>query len=126
MYKKASRLKLRFVTEKGNLSIEQLWDLPRTVLAREITKINETLKSSSISDELSFLSESVPTPEDEENTLKFQILKDVFITKKEEAEKARDAAKIKAHNTKIDELIARKQDEQLEGLSVEELEKLRK
>ena len=41
-------------------------------------------------------------------------------------EELRDAKAIKAHNDRIDEIIARKNNEKLESMSVEDLEKLRK
>jgi len=63
---------------------------------------------------------------DVENQLRFDILKDVYITKKKEAEKLRDAAEVKAHNQKILTLIAEKKDDELKGKSVEELEKMLK
>ena len=128
MYKQASKLKLRFETEKGLLSVEQLWSCTRAMLGREIKK-NHTLlaEQTADADELSFLSEgTVVETVDPVLKLRFDILKDVFLTKKKEAEEVRDAAAIKAHNEKIDGIIARKQDEALEGKSIEELEKLRK
>ena len=63
---------------------------------------------------------------DIENQLRFDILKDVYLTKKKEAEELRNAAEIKAHNQKILTLIAEKKDESLKGKSIEELEGLLK
>lgn len=34
MYKQASKMKLRFATSKGNLSVEDLWDLSLPALDR--------------------------------------------------------------------------------------------
>jgi orotate phosphoribosyltransferase-like protein len=56
--------------------------------------------------------------------LQFNIVKDVYLTKKTEAEALRDVAEVKAHNQKILTLIAKKQEDKLGELSVEELEKL--
>ena len=44
MYKKASKLKLRFQTQKGNLSVEQLWDLSLDDLKIEVKKQYEINK----------------------------------------------------------------------------------
>jgi hypothetical protein len=63
---------------------------------------------------------------DVENQLRFDILKDVYLTNKKENEELRNAADNKAHNQKIDALIAEKQDGQLREMSIEDLEKLRK
>ena len=123
MYKKAAQLKLRFDTPKGLLSVEQLFDLSMTDLSTSIKKVNVLLKKEkSTDDELSFL-EGVDTMETQ-NSLRFKILKDVYLTKKE----ARDAAAIdyekKQRNQRIAEIIAKKKDEALENMSVEELEKM--
>jgi len=123
MYKQASQLKLRFSTNVGQLSTEQLWDLSQTQLSNAIKAVKKVLVKND-DDELSFLvSTSVV---DVENQLRFDILKDVYLTKKKESDDARDAASIKAHNQKIDSLIAEKKDGQMKDMSIEELEKLRK
>ena len=123
MFKQASKLKLRFQTNRGILSVEQLWDLSQTDLANAIKAVKKVLKTND-DDELSFLVST--TVVDVENQLRFDILKDVYLTKKKEAEESRDAAANKAHNQKILALIAEKQEEGLKGKSIEELEALLK
>ena len=123
MYKQASRLKLRFPTIRGPLSTEQLWDLSQAQIAASIRGVKKILKKND-DDELSFLEESKVV--DIENQLRFDILKDVYLTKKKESDEARDAAEVKAHNQKILELISRKKDNELEEKSIEDLEKLLK
>lgn len=123
MFKQASKLKLRFQTNRGVLSVEQLWDLTQTDLANAIKAVKKVLKSGD-DDELSFLESTKVV--DVENQLRFDILKDVYLTKKKEAEESRDAAANKAHNQKILALIAEKQEEGLKGKSIEELEALLK
>lgn len=123
MYKKASQLKLRFEIVKGSLSAEQLWDLSMSDLSGAIKKVKKILKKSD-DDELSFLEDgNVP---DTLNELRFAILKDVYLTRKKEAEDAMTELDKKQHNQKILELIASKKNEELQGKSVEELEKLLK
>ena len=127
MYKKASQLKLRFNTEKGSLTVEQMWDCSRAMLARTIKSVNDILKELEPTGDLDFLTDSnVVKATDPENKLRFDILKDIYLTKTEEANAARDEAQVKLHNQKIDTIIARKQDEELESLSLEDLEKMRK
>ena len=123
MYKQASILKHRFTTSKGLLSVEQLWDLSLTELGNSLKAVKKVLKKND-DDELSFLEDTKVM--DVENELRFNILKDVYLTKKKAAEEIRDAAAVKAHNKRIDELIAKKQEANLESLPIEELEKLRK
>ena len=123
MYKQAAILKLRFETPKGLLSAEQLFDLSMTDLSTSIKKVNALLKKEqSTDDELAFL-EGADVAETQ-NSLRFKILKDVYLTKKE----ARDAAALdyekKQKKQRIAELIAKKKDEELENKSIEELEKM--
>lgn len=119
-YKKASKLKLRFATPKGSLSVEQLWDLSQENLEKSIRAVNEDI-SEADADDLDFLS-SDNNGVDEETQLRFDILKDVYITRKEEAKKAREKAKAKAQKQRLVEIKAMKEEENLKDLSVEELE----
>lgn len=123
MYKQAAKLKLRFITGVGQLSIEQLWDLSQTQLSNAIKAVKRVLKKND-DDELSFLEDTKEI--DVENQLRFDILKDVYLTKKKEAEEIKNAADVKAHNNKIDTLISEKKEGQLRDMSIEDLEKLRK
>lgn len=118
-FKKASYLKLRFSTTVGMLSVEQLWDLSQTQLSNAIKAVKKVLKKND-DDELSFLEDTKVV--DTENQLRFDILKDVYLTKQEEATKIKNAADIKAHNQKILALIAEKQDGELKGKTIAELE----
>ena len=119
MYKKATQLKLRFNTTRGLLSVEQLWDLTPTMLKSAIETQYASVKEAS--DGLDFLGESTVDPIEQ---LKFDILKDVYLTKKEQAAEAKKIAEKKTRNKQIMEIIARKQDEELNGKSIEELTKM--
>lgn len=123
MFKQASKLGLRFQTNKGILSVEQLWQLGQTDLSNAIKAVKKVLKKND-DDELSFLEDTKVV--DIENQLRFDILKDVYLTKKKDAEELRNAAESKAHNQKILSLIAEKQEGKLKEMSIEELEKLLK
>lgn len=126
IFKKASKKKLRFSTNRGSLPVEQLFDLPKEEIRQLVIKAREAAKKSSgeVNDsELSFLDSpaKVKATDDE---LRFEILKDIYLTKKTAEEKAQKRAEVKANNKKILELIARKQDEALEKKSIKDLEKL--
>ena len=121
MYKQASRMGLRIQTNRGILSIEQLWQLNQSDLSNAIKAVKKALKKTD-DDELSFLEDSKVV--DIENQLRFDILKDVYLTKKKESEELRDAAEIKSQNQKILSLIAEKQEGKLKEMTIEELEKL--
>lgn len=121
MYKQAAQLKLRFDTPKGALTVEQLFDLSMTDLSATIRKVNTALKKEqAVDDELAFLEGKDIT--ETQNSLRFKILKDVYLTKKE----ARDAAVLddekRKQKQRIAEIIAKKRDEALENKSLEELE----
>ena len=63
---------------------------------------------------------------DVENQLRFDILKDVYLTKKSENEAARTELETKAHNQKILALIQQKREAKLNDLDEAELKKLLK
>ncbi len=124
MYKKVSKLKLRFNTSRGMLSAEQLWDLSLIDLKSAIKAVKKLLQAKNDDEDLAFLDSE--TTVDVENQLRFDILKDIYVTLKKEQDDRKNLAADKRHNDKIDSLIAAKQDQQLEDLSIEALIALRK
>lgn len=122
-FKQATRQKLRFTTSRGVLNIEQMWDLPLSVLAECIKKVKLELKKT-IDSDLDFIND-IET-KDPENELRFNILKDIYTTLKKEKEDYRNAAQIRENNQKILNLIASKKEDELSRKSIEELEALLK
>ena len=103
-----------------------LFDLKMPELARLCKAQAEVVKKSKISEdaELAFLEN---TGEEKENieVLKFEILKEIYIDKRNKKEQdASDVIK-KQEIEKLDEIIAKKQNAELENMSVEELLKKR-
>lgn len=125
-YKKASQLQLRFTTTKGVLSLEQLWDLTQSQLTNLVRSIKAEIKSTSTDDDIAFLSDSVPTKEDTLNQLRFELVKDIYLTKKAEAEAKRNATEKKEFQQKILSIIQEKKEGSLKEKSIEELEALLK
>lgn len=123
IYKEALRTKLRIDTSQGQLSVEQLWDLSLNKLTVIIRNIKKQLKNDN-DDDLSFLDETKVV--DKRIQLIFDILKDIYLTKKEELDADRIALSNKEHNQKIFELIKRKQDEELVNMSIDELKSMLK
>ena len=120
IYKQAVQQKLRFDTTRGSLSAEQLFDLPLTVLATAIRNLRGIMKKEvQVEDDLSFLDQ--PVKANTANQLRFEILKDVYITKKAEAAAIVADREQKERNQRIMELIKNKQDKELENKSIEEL-----
>lgn len=118
MYKEASKMKLRFATVKGNLSVEDLWDLSLTALDKMAVAIDEEISKNP---KKSFISET--TPEDKISKLKLDILKDVINTKLEDKAKKDSEKQRLSERNKLLEILAKKEAESLENLSIEELKK---
>lgn len=118
MFEKATRLKLRFESRVGNLSVEDLWDLPLTKLNDLAKSLNKQIKESKEED---FLEEK--SSEDTVTQLKFDITFHILKTKKDEKEAKNLASAKKAEREKIMEILSKKQDDALENLDEESLRK---
>lgn len=120
MFELASKLRLRFTTSQGTLNVEDLWDLSMIRLATMVKNLKKTLKVDT-DDELAFLDEKAPQV-NKEDQLRFDIVKHIYLIKKEEATKAKDAKALKERKEYLMSLIAEKQDEVTKGKSLEELQ----
>lgn len=123
MFEKAARLKLRFESPMGLLSVEDLWELPLTSTGKKANlddlaiHLNKEMKES---DGTSFVKKT--TRSTNSNTkLKFDIVLRVIEVKQAEAEAAEKKRENAERKQKLLELIAKKQDAALEGKSLEEL-----
>ena len=123
-FEKAARLKLRFNTIKGDITVEDLWDLPLTskngfdldTIAMELSK---KVKESG--------EESFVLKKSDKNTvleLMFDIIQYIIKIRLEEAAARGLAAINKERKEHILALIADKQDDELKGKSIEDLTKL--
>jgi hypothetical protein len=117
MYKKAIKLKLRFQTTQGLLSSEDLWDLNLQQLNSLAKSLKKHLKEA---EEEDFLEEK--SEEDTIAKLQFEIVLDVLETKKTEKKSRLEASEKKIKKEKLLGALARKEDENLEKLTVEELQ----
>ena len=126
MFEIATRKKIRFNSPKGQLTCEQLWDVPLRgmtdfnldVLAR---LANKEMQETS---EVSFVDNK---PEDSKAavlaSLRFDIIKHVIATKLEEEEQRKKRAENKAKKARLVELLAKREDEELEGLTKKQIMK---
>lgn len=119
----ASRKKFRFASERGDLTVENLWDLPLTskngfnLNAVAIT-VNAELKSLA---EESFVETSTnPRRKDLENML--DLIKYVISVKQEEAKAATERVAKQALKRKLQEAIEAKEGEALQNASLEDLQ----
>ena len=118
MFEKATRAKFRF-PYKGQISTEDLWDLSPEELNKVYQVLNRELKSA---EEDSLLS---PKKGDSELQLKVDVVKHIVNVKLQDIEARKTAADKKANVAKLNDLIARKEEESLAGKSVDELKAMR-
>ena len=124
LYKKAAQIKLRIQTCKGLLSVEDVWGLSLANLDSSIRSLAPLVKKyQTDNSDLDFLSSNSNTKSEETSLLElsFEILKDVYLTKKEEADARAKAKETREFNQKIMGLIAEKQENSLKDKSIEEL-----
>lgn len=117
LFEIATRKKFRY-PYNGMISTEDLWDLPVEKLDTIYKKLTKEKKN----DE----EDSLLTLKTKNNDLEdcIEIVKFVVAYKLNAAEEAKKKAEARRKNQRIMELIAKKQDEKLESLPIEELEKL--
>jgi len=123
MFEIATRTKLRFASTKGELSIEQLWEVPLRskddfnldVIARSANKALKALT------EESFV-ETTRSPAQTKMELALDLIKYVIETKKDEEDTAKKRAANKIEKEKLLEILADKQAGKLSELSEKELQ----
>ena len=126
IYKFAAKNALRFPSSKGDLTVEQLFQLPLkspmgTFDLNSVAKaISRTLKGAT---EESFVEDTSNDPSAIRLSTAMEIVKDVIATKQAENKASLDRVKKTAERKKILDAIAAKKDEKLTQASLEELEK---
>lgn len=129
IFEQASKKKIRFSSNRGDLTVEQLWDMPLQsksgfdldTIAKEV---NRGIKESS---EESFVTTKA-SPVKSGLELQLEILKHVIAVKIEAAASAAKRAENEARRAKLIEALENKQNSELNNMSTEdilkELEKL--
>lgn len=122
IFEKASRVGLCFETAKGRMNVTDLWSLPMTQGAVNLNDLAKDVKRELAKlDDQEGLVKTVKRGTQELN-LKLAILTHIFEVRTVE----QDADRKRQENAKISqrlaELIERKQDQELEGKTVEELQ----
>lgn len=118
LFELAVRKKYRFPF-RGQISVEDLWDLSITNLDAVFKTLNKEKKQS---EEESLL--SVKSEADKEVENKIEIVKYIVAVKQAEAAERISAKEKAQRKQKIAAIIERKQDEELESKSIEELMKI--
>jgi hypothetical protein len=124
IFEQASRVKLRFASPVNDLTTEQLWDLPlmnksgRPSLDGIARAVHLELKGL---EEVSFV-DCKPDPRKVELELQLDILKRVIAVKLAERDAAQLAVQNAERKKKLMAVLAAKEDDQLAGMSKEEIE----
>lgn len=129
MYKKAIREKLRFDYKRGPLTTEQLYDLKMVELRELIKSIHVQLKAAGeVEDDLAFLEGGAVTSAEQKAIelikLRFDIAKDIYTTRLQEATDEKKAYENNKELAKLEEILQRKKEKEMEDMSAEDLEKL--
>jgi len=127
-FKNASRLKYRYETVKGDISTEDLWQLPVPLTDNcksEITldiiakTINKQIKAETEESFVSTKNKNVQLLE-----TKLEIVKEVIRYKIAEANKKREEESQENLKSRVRAAMFNKQNQELESMSIEELTKL--
>lgn len=118
LFKIATKKKYRF-NYKGQVTVEDLWDLS----VEELDKIYKNLKSLQKNASEESLLQTV-TKEDKELNNKIEIIKTIVTDKLAAKDRAMKAASQRAQNQRILEIMADKQDAALKEKSIEELQNM--
>lgn len=125
IFEYAVRNKLRFSSSKGQLSIEELWDVP--LRSRDEFNLNVVAKTANaavkVASEENFVSVGVKTPETTRREIALEVVKYVIAARIDEEAKAAKRAADKIEQEKLLAILAEKQDGQLSALSVKELQR---
>lgn len=122
LFQQASRVKLRINSPRGELSVEQLWDVPLTSrngfdLDTIAKGANRDLKDAT---EESFV--QTTSPQATILNLRMDIVKSVIATKIAEREAAATKESRRVERERLTALLADKQDDALKAMSAEEIQ----
>lgn len=128
IFEQASRKKLRFDSPKGLLSVDDLWDIPLTSNTGK-TNLNDIskelfrqIKDSSNTSEGGIVAEG--SKADTELLLKYEVVQHIGKVRLAERDAKAAAEERAAKKQQILEIIARKENEALEGSSLEDLRRM--
>lgn len=119
----STRKKDRFATKRGQLPVEDLWDLPLKsqngvsldAVGREIKRAIRDLEEESLID--------TPSTELSELQRKLDVVLHIIKTKQDENKTKLEAEERKRYKREVQEALSRKKLQQLDNRSVEDLEK---
>ncbi len=119
IFETATRKKIRFPSNRGDLTTEQLWDLSLSDIDFIARDVNKKLKGVT---EESFL-DTKPHPDQRKFSLQLNILKHVIAVKQTEAQATLDRAEKAERRKKLLDALDAKGDEAMQKKSVATLKK---
>lgn len=125
MFKFAAQNKLRFPSDRGELTAEQLFDLPlKSKSGFDLDTVARTINTElkGVGEE-SFVEDNSADPRKNALDVSLEIVKDVIKTKQEENAARLDKLQRQEKKRRILDIMAAKQDEKLTSASLEELER---
>ncbi len=124
MYKFAAQNRLRFSSVRGDLMVEQLFDLPlKSQSGFDLDSVARGIANElKAMGEESFVEDSSANPRKRILEVSLEIVKDVIKTRQEENSARLTKAKKTEERRKILDALASKKDQQLSESSIEELE----
>lgn len=123
IFEQATRKALRFSSPQGDLSVEDLWNLPlktEKLTRASLNQVAQAVDSQlTVSQTKNFVDDATPLAL--ADTLKLDVVKHIISVKKAENEAKVAAVARVAQKQKLLGLLAEKQDAELKGLSTEEI-----
>jgi hypothetical protein len=125
MFEKIARIKARFDSPQGQLTVEDLFDIP-LISSRGKANLDDIARGLSKqvreAETESFVIR--PPKADESVALKLEVVKRIITVRLAEAEEAKLKKDNKEKKQRLLSLIAQKEDEQLVGQSIDDLRKM--
>ena len=124
IFKQATKLKLRFSSVRGDLTIEDLWDLPLTSKSNlSLDGVGKPIQKALRESDEDSLVDVPTTSKNELNSLRLAIIKEIISVKQEENLIKQNQAAIESQKALLKQALASKKVEEINSLSVEEIEK---
>ena len=124
IFKQATKLKLRFSSVRGDLTIEDLWDLPLTSKSNlSLDGVGKPIQKALRESDEDSLVDVPTTSKNELNSLRLAIIKEIISVKQEENLIKQNQAAIESQKALLKQALASKKVDEINSLSVEEIEK---
>ncbi len=126
-FEQASKLKLRYPTERGDITTDDLWDMPLLSQDGDDFSLNSLAGNLDMDAKKSSDQNYVyrKTEANEKAVLRFDVVKRVIAVKLEEIEAKENALLNQNKKDRIDAILADQEDEELKNMSKDELLKMR-